>query len=779
MPRSESVAVEVGGEETAINKLFQNIVGGDPYEFQKNAMENLNEGKSLIVRAPTGAGKTEIALIPFILGVNDFLPSQLIYSLPTRTLVESIGERAIKYASFKKLRTAIHHGKKATSSLFEEDIIVTTIDQTAGAYLSVPLSMPKKWGNIFIGGVASALTVFDEVHTLHPEKGLQTATAISMQSAKLNFPSVIMSATLPDVFITKTKERIERNNGKVEVIDVEDESEIKSRKNRKVYLVNRLNEQLTSEKIKQEFEENKKLIVIVNTVDRAQKLFLELKDSDLPAILLHSRFLEEDRIEKETKLKEIFGKGGKKEGIFISTQVIEVGMDISSPKILSEIAPIDSLIQRAGRCARWGGKGEFHVFDLPSDLKNPYLPYSKELIEATKNEINKKGKEFLLDWQTEIQLINKILSRYFEIYMDDFLFFQRLGEISRAVYERNRASVEQNIREIFSCDITLHEDIDSLNEEEILKLPKLRLDARVLIGKFDWLYESGIRIYKIEENPFIGEYESKYRKIQIKDKEDILPFEMYILSGSCYSSNVGLLLDCSVSDGVKSFSPETKNLDFESVYTSLSSNLREETWIEHAKNTLYILNNYLIPRYSYVIRKFADYFDYSYNEFIRLIRCIVALHDLGKLNIEWQKKVGWNGKEPLAHSTNSDIKRLPPHATVSARALQPYLEENFDVNQESLYKAFYLAIAHHHAPRAKEYGKYKMIRNFHSIVSEVCDIPQELIRLKDINGRLEFSFLDISDENEAYRFYGLLSKLLRISDRLATGGEDYESIFFG
>lgn len=775
MPRDENAAMVEVVDNTKINTLFRNIVGENPYEFQKNAMENLSEGRSLIVRAPTGSGKTEIAIIPFILGVNNFLPSQLIYSLPTRTLVESIGERAIKYASFKKLRTAIHHGKKATSSLFEEDIIVTTIDQTAGAYLSVPLSMPKKWGNIFIGGVASALTVFDEVHTLHPEKGLQTATAISMQSAKLDFPSVIMSATLPDVFITKTKERIERNSGKVEVIDVEDESEIKSRKNRKVYLYNRLDKQLTSEKIKKEFEENKKLIVIVNTVDRAQKLFLELKDNDLPVILLHSRFLEEDRIEKETKLKEIFGKDGKKEGIFISTQVIEVGMDISSPKILSEIAPIDSLIQRAGRCARWGGKGEFHVFNLPSDPKNPYLPYSKDLIEATKSEINKKGKEFLLNWQTELELINKILSRYFEIYMDDFLFFQRIGEISRAVYDGNRASVEQNIREIFSCDITLHEDIDSLNEEEILKLPKIRLDARILIGKFDWLYERGIKIYKIEENPFIGEYESKYRKIQIKDKEDILPFELYILSGSCYSSDVGLLLDCSVSDGVKSFSPETQNLDNESVHTSLS-NLREETWIEHAKNTLYILDNYLIPKYSYVIRKFADYFDYSYNEFIRLIRCIVALHDLGKLNIEWQKKVGWNGKEPLAHSTNSDIKRLPPHATVSARALQPYLEEIF--NDKSLFKAFYSALAHHHTPRAKEFGDYKLIPKYENIISEIWDIPIDLIKASCLSGRLnpDPSF-NLAKEAESYRLYGLLSKLLRISDRLATGGENYESIF--
>ncbi len=239
-------------------RTFRKITGNTPYEYQKTAMESLCEGKSLIIRAPTGSGKTEVAIIPFIHGLNEILPSQLIYSLPTRTLVESIGERAIKYASFKKLRVAVHHGKRVTSSLFEEDIIVTTIDQTAGAYLSVPLSMPKRWGNIFVGGVASALTVFDEVHTLHPEKGLQTMIAIAMQSAKLGFPTIIMSATLPDVFIERIKERIEKNGGKVEIIDVKEESEIKARKNRKVELINRTDEKLSVETVLKEFERHNK-----------------------------------------------------------------------------------------------------------------------------------------------------------------------------------------------------------------------------------------------------------------------------------------------------------------------------------------------------------------------------------------------------------------------------------------------------------------------------------------------------------------------------------------
>ncbi len=757
-----------------IVETFRKLTSTNPYEYQRIAMENLVEGRSIIIRAPTGSGKTETALIPFIYGLNDFLPPQLIYSLPTRTLVESIGERATKYASFKKLRVAVHHGKKATSSLFEEDIIVTTIDQTAGAYLSVPLSMPKRWGNIFVGGVASALMVFDEVHTLDPEKGLQTTTAIAMQSAKLGFPSIIMSATLPDVFIDRVQERMEKNRSKVEVISVENESEIKSRKNRKVELVNRTYEELTADTVLKEAENCRKLIVVVNTVERAQKLYLDLleKKPNCPVILLHSRYLEKDRAEKEKLLEEVFGKNGKDECIFISTQVIEVGMDISSPAILSEAAPVDSLIQRAGRCARWGGNGEFHVFGLTNDIRNPYAPYSKELVENTIAEIRKKG-DFALDWQTEVELVNQILSDYFEYYTDPFIFYQRLGGLARAVYEGSKAKVEQNIREVFSCDVTLLKNPKSCETDEILTLPRIRVDARVLSGKVEKLAELGIEIYKLDENPVIGEYERKYTLVSIRNKEDIAPFELYILSGASYSPEVGLVFDKSVPNAIKSFEPDELMLG--DIKTQFENRLEKETWVEHAKKTLHVLDCYLIPRYYYVIKNFAKCFDCKYSEFVSLIRCIAALHDIGKLNVNWQEKVGWDGKVPLAHS-DSDVRGLPPHATVSARALQPYMEDLFD--EESLFKAFYLAIAHHHAPWAKEYKKYRLIPNFHKVITRVWDIPEELIVSRDSGGQLNvMTYFDIVDENEAYRLYGLLSKLIRISDRLATGGVNYESIF--
>ncbi len=756
-----------------MNKLFKRLVGAKPYDYQKIAMENLLDGKSIIMRAPTGSGKTEIAIIPFLYGFNDLLPSQLIYSLPTRTLVESIGERAVKYASSKKLRVAIHHGKNATSSLFEEDAIVTTIDQSVGAYLSTPLSMSKRSGNIFVGSVGSALTVFDEVHTLDPEKGLQTSLAISMQSAKLGLPTLIMSATLPNVFIKVAKDRISKNGGKIEFIDVKDESEVKSRKNRSVEFINRTEEELNAKNVLKEFEDEKKVIVVINTVDRAQELYLDLKnETELPVLLLHSRFLEKDRQEKELLLEEIFGKNGKGKCIFIATQIIEVGMDISSPKVLSEIAPIDSLIQRAGRCVRWGGEGEFHVFGYNKNSKYPYAPYKKDIVDDTIAEINNKGKNFTLDWNTEVELVNKILTNHFSDFMNSMIFYQRLGELARAVYEGSKAKVEQNVREVFSCDVTLHENPRSLNSADILSLPRLRLDARTLMGKVEKIAEIGIDTYKLEENTIIfDDDESEYEPILVNTRDEIIPFDFYILSGASYSPNTGLVFG-NVPNALKSFKPEEKEI---LTNKQFNNSLEAETWVEHAKNTLKVLDNYMIPRYRYSIENFAENFGYAHEEFLDIIRCIVSLHDVGKLNYKWQERIKWNHETPLAHSGDPTIKKLPPHATVSAKALQPYLEDLFD--EKEIFKAFYLSMAHHHQPWSKGYGDYDLVKKFDKSIKEIWNVPKNLIQEQDSAGRLDFTYLDIIDENEAYRLYGLLSKLLRISDRLATGGVNYESLF--
>lgn len=100
-----------------------------------------------------------------------------------------------------------------------------------------------------------------------------------------------------------------------------------------------------------------------------------------PAImLLHSRFRPGDRERILQQLLSDPPQGGR---IVISTQVVEAGVDISARVLFTEIAPWPSLVQRLGRCNRFGEYMDATVYwiEIPTysekgkkSLAAPYLP---------------------------------------------------------------------------------------------------------------------------------------------------------------------------------------------------------------------------------------------------------------------------------------------------------------------------------------------------------------------------------------------------------------------
>jgi CRISPR-associated endonuclease/helicase Cas3 len=751
-----------------LKNLFKEITDFEPYDFQMETMEALSEGISTVLIAPTGSGKSEVAIIPFVLFKNETLPAQMVYSLPTRTLIENLANRVQRYSSFKGLKTAIHHGKRVESSLFEESIIVTTIDQTVGAYASTPLSMPLKFGNIHAGAVSSAFLVFDEIHTFHPERGLQTTLALIEHSSKLKLPVAVMSATIPEKFADEITKRIKGNGMSVRKVVVEDESEIRCRKEREVTLIPRLRKCLNAEEVVAVLNSSsdRRLLVICNTVEGAQNLYRNLKEKEVDAtlFLLHSRFLEEDRKNIEVKLSEFFGRKGRNSTIFISTQVIEVGMDISANTILTEISPIDSLIQRAGRCARWGGKGEIYVYGVDSSQ-----PYSSELVEKTEKKLEKlaeRKNSIPLNWETERKLVDHILSAHYKQFFDPNLMYEILGKLARATYEGKKAQVENTVRELLTCDVSIHDDPKSLGDEA-WKLPKIKVNAWVLAHKFEKL---GLTIWKIEENPIIGEDESKFSPVPVRAKEEIVPFGFYIIHPNLayYDGSEGLVF-------------ERKGVSLEVIKKeeTLSEKLKKlkrcrEPWIKHAQNTLNVFDNIFAVQYDYPVTKFSKCFGIKKRELLEMMRVTVALHDIGKLNIYWQERIGWDGMEPLAHS-DTDAKWLPSHAPESAVVLNKL----FGDYGEELYWSFVLTIAHHHGPRSKKYKKFELIRGFEKYLAPFdFDLSFNKLIKREEAGDIGKTYIDLSMKNEYYRFYSFLSKLLRLSDWIATGGGSYESIFY-
>lgn len=97
--------------------------------------------------------------------------------------------------------------------------------------------------------------------------------------------------------------------------------------------------------------------LIVNTVDRAQALYLRLKaqlGDEARLLLFHARFPADQRSQQEQAVLDSFGQGGERpaRALLIATQVAEQSLDIDFDFMLTDLAPVDLILQRAGRLHR-------------------------------------------------------------------------------------------------------------------------------------------------------------------------------------------------------------------------------------------------------------------------------------------------------------------------------------------------------------------------------------------------------------------------------------------
>lgn len=123
-------------------------------------------------------------------------------------------------------------------------------------------------------------------------------------------------------------------------------------------------------------------LVVLNRVDRAQQVFKRIRkirpnQSDL---LIHARFRAADRSLLNTRLRTEPGS----DRILVATQAIEAGVDLSSRRLITELAPWASMVQRFGRCNRYGehnadGGASIQWIDI-ADEDALALPYTPEML---------------------------------------------------------------------------------------------------------------------------------------------------------------------------------------------------------------------------------------------------------------------------------------------------------------------------------------------------------------------------------------------------------------
>ena len=335
---------------TKIRKDGKNEIA-NKFQFKTFQQESLTE-KNVIAIAPTGSGKTEAALI-WSSSKKDW--QRIVYLLPTRVTSNAIYSRLTDY--FGEEYTQLIHSsarqyireqfdnsydqkKYFRDKSFFKNINICTIDQL------LTLGFNLGFWEVKTFHLLNARIIIDEIHLYSPYTlGLIISTIIYLKES-FNTRFYIMTATMP----LKLQLLLEKSLGNVSLIqDTELLNEARNRFESRDNLIEKSLEEITFK-----IEEGKKVLIVVNTVDKAIELYEKLKDlaedSGVDAICYHSRFIKKDRFLKE---KEIFALDKKNEGgVLIATQVVEVSLDIDFDILYTENAPIDAIIQRAGRVNR-------------------------------------------------------------------------------------------------------------------------------------------------------------------------------------------------------------------------------------------------------------------------------------------------------------------------------------------------------------------------------------------------------------------------------------------
>lgn len=369
---------------------FEELTGNRPYDYQVRVAETLAGGDDIVLRAPTGAGKTWAVLAPFFYSGWQRRPTRLLYALPLRTLAQGIYHQARDAAARLGLPVEAQrdaHGREVITPFVTlqtgEDpddrffdrgtIVITTYDQLLSGLLDAPYGLSQQLHNINAAAVLGALVVFDEFHLMEPHLAFLTAIA-GLRLFRGLCQSVWMTATA-----TQPLEAMLQSGLGATVIP--DTDAAWDALVRSLPSVTRVHRQLTPESnplsadVVLRCHQNRS-IVLLNTVGRAQEMFAALqqgvREEQLPieVMLLHSRFFKQHRRAKEARLRSRFGKEHLGSAILVATQVIEAGLDTSQEDIERLCLVARRYRARDVILSEWKRRKSFNFFRLKHSLFN-------------------------------------------------------------------------------------------------------------------------------------------------------------------------------------------------------------------------------------------------------------------------------------------------------------------------------------------------------------------------------------------------------------------------
>lgn len=385
--------------QSKLNPLFEiPDLGFYHNELRKSTVYPLSEidtddkRQHTLVVAPTGAGKTDFLLRR--------CRGRIFYTLPFHASINAMYERIKETVPNEDIRLLHSTSKIVMKNRIDEQIL----QPLAGS--AVKVLTPHQMAAMVFGtsGFESVMldvqgtdVILDEIHT-YSDYSRAMVIEIVKTLLRLDCRVHIGTATMPSVLYNELLKILGREKA---VYEVKLPDEILDTFNRhKVFKLE--NETEIPLILKQALDKKEKVLVIYNTIKQAQKAYDNFIEEfpDVPKMLIHSRFRRGDRVVLENRLKTEFNGDNSKEFgkgfspcLVVSTQVVEVSLDISFDRMITQCAPLDSLIQRFGRVNRTRNKNTIDKYK-PVHVIAPsgnVLPYKVEVLKASFEQLSDQG----------------------------------------------------------------------------------------------------------------------------------------------------------------------------------------------------------------------------------------------------------------------------------------------------------------------------------------------------------------------------------------------------
>ncbi|MDD2284810.1 MAG: CRISPR-associated helicase Cas3' [Paludibacter sp.] len=374
--------------------------------IDKLSEEGITNQKIFTLTGPTGIGKTLTALdfalkLRAIIREKQGREAQIIYALPFINIIEQADSVYRKLFGDDEARILSHYQyadalsqqddkynddgkgydqKVMSLDTWQCDIVITTFVQFLQTLIGNRNRLLKKFNHY-----AGSIIILDEVQTIALKQLPLVGASLYYLAKFLDSTIVLMTATKPKVFELANEKILLKEAEKaipVELLGTEEDVTKVFRSFNRTMLCPRIKEPIKDQTdfienyLKEYWQQDKSCLIVVNTVKLSIDVFYSIqayfKDKKIknPLYYLSTNVIPAVREQLINQIKEDIQSTKKRKGlmpILVSTQCVEAGVDLDFDMAFRDLAPIDSIIQVAGRVNREYNRafvGEVYIIDF-------------------------------------------------------------------------------------------------------------------------------------------------------------------------------------------------------------------------------------------------------------------------------------------------------------------------------------------------------------------------------------------------------------------------------